>query len=95
MTRKKTKLTIQIRKRRRDHDQENATPSEDTKTPSKSPFKKKQCRAITFSPRKAPRFSTAGKYPQKPKKYENCTKSRTANKRICFEDAVENYDDLA
>ena len=95
MTRKKTKLTLQIRKRRRDHDQENVTPSEDTKTPSKSPFKKKQCRAIIFSPRKAPRFSTAGKSPQKPNKHENCTKSRTANKRICFEDAVENYDDSA
>jgi hypothetical protein len=42
MTRKKTKLTLKIRKRRIDHDQENATPSEGTKTPSKSPFKKKQ-----------------------------------------------------
>ena len=89
MTRKKTKLTFKIRKRRRDPDQENATPSEGTKTPSKSLFKKKQCRAVTFSPRKAPRFSPAGKSPQK---HENCTKSRTANKRICFEDAVENYD---
>jgi hypothetical protein len=53
MTRKKTKLTLQIRKRRRDHDQENATPSEDTNTPSKSPFKKKQCLAVTFSLKKS------------------------------------------
>ena len=92
---KEDKAYFKISKRRRDHDQENVTPSEGTKTPSKSPFKKKQCRAITFSPRKAPRFSPAGKSPQKPKKHENCTKSRTANNRICFEDAVENYDDLA
>ena len=75
MTRKKTKFTLKIRKRRRDHDQENTTPSEGTKTPSKSQFKKKQCRSVTFSPRKAPRFSPAGKSPQKPKKHENLRKA--------------------
>jgi hypothetical protein len=56
MTRKKTKLTLQIRKRRRDHDQENVTPSEDTKTPSKSPFKKKQSRSYLFPQEKLQGF---------------------------------------
>jgi hypothetical protein len=58
-------------------------------------LRKSSVSQLPFPPRKAPRFSPAGKSPQKPKKHENCTKSRTANKRICFEDAVENYDDLA
>jgi hypothetical protein len=56
MTRKKTKLTIQIRKRKRDHDQENATPSEGTKTPSKSPFKKSSVAQLPFPQEKLQGF---------------------------------------